>query len=99
MSTAQTASTAASAVMKTYGRADLAFVRGEGSWLITEDGTRYLDCASGIAVNTLGHSHPALVAALKAALVMELLMNLVMKQLMAAYRLMTFTLRSCTFLV
>lgn len=66
MSTAQTASTAASAVMKTYGRADLAFVRGEGSWLITEDGTRYLDCASGIAVNTLGHSHPALVAALKA---------------------------------
>ena len=66
MSTAQTASTAASAVMKTYGRADLAFVRGEGSWLITEDGTRYLDCASGIAENTLGHSHPALVAALKA---------------------------------
>ena len=66
MSTAQTASTATSAVMKTYGRADLAFVRGEGSWLITEDGTRYLDCASGIAVNTLGHSHPALVAALKA---------------------------------
>ena len=65
MSTAQTASTATSAVMKTYGRADLAFVRGEGSWLITEDGTRYLDCASGIAVNTLGHSHPALVAALK----------------------------------
>jgi len=56
---------ATSAVMKTYGRADLAFVRGEGSWLITEDGTRYLDCASGIAVNTLGHSHPALVAALR----------------------------------
>ena len=57
--------TAASAVMKTYGRADLAFVEGEGSWLITEDGERYLDCASGIAVNTLGHSHPALVAALR----------------------------------
>ena len=55
----------ANAVMKTYGRADLAFVEGEGSWLITEDGTRYLDCASGIAVNTLGHSHPALVAALR----------------------------------
>jgi len=57
---------ATSAVMKTYGRADLAFVEGEGSWLITEDGERYLDCASGIAVNTLGHSHPALVAALRA---------------------------------
>ena len=54
-----------SAVMKTYGRAELAFVEGEGSWLITEDGDRYLDCASGIAVNTLGHSHPALVAALR----------------------------------
>ena len=54
-----------SAVMQTYGRADLAFVRGEGCWLITEEGTRYLDCASGIAVNTLGHSHPGLVAALR----------------------------------
>ena len=54
-----------SAVMRTYGRAELAFVRGEGCWLITEDGTRYLDCASGIAVNTLGHSHPGLVAALR----------------------------------
>ncbi|MEC8120352.1 MAG: aspartate aminotransferase family protein [Pseudomonadota bacterium] len=51
--------------MRTYGRAELAFVRGEGCWLITEDGTRYLDCASGIAVNTLGHSHPGLVAALR----------------------------------
>ena len=61
------ASTAAaqSAVMKTYGRAELAFASGEGCWLITEDGTRYLDCASGIAVNTLGHSHPGLVAALR----------------------------------
>ena len=54
-----------SAVMRTYGRAELAFVRGEGCWLITEDGTRYLDCASGIAVNTLGHSHPGLIAALR----------------------------------
>ena len=54
-----------SAVMKTYGRAELAFVSGEGSWLVTDDGNRYLDCASGIAVNTLGHSHPCLVAALR----------------------------------
>ena len=57
--------TPASAVMKTYGRADLSFVRGEECWLITEDDARYLDCASGIAVNTLGHSHPALVEALR----------------------------------
>ena len=54
-----------SAVMKTYGRAELAFASGEGCWLITDDGSRYLDCASGIAVNTLGHSHPGLVAALR----------------------------------
>ena len=58
-------SPSSSAVMQTYGRADLAFVSGEGCWLITENGTRYLDCASGIAVNTLGHSHPGLVAALR----------------------------------
>ena len=65
MTASQTAKTPTSAVMKTYGRADLAFVRGDGCWLITEDGDRYLDCASGIAVNTLGHSHPALIDALR----------------------------------
>lgn len=54
-----------SAVMKTYGRAEIAFVAGEGCWLISEAGDRYLDCASGIAVNTLGHSHAGLVAALR----------------------------------
>ena len=53
-----------SAVMQTYGRAEIGFVRGEGCWLISESGDQYLDCASGIAVNTLGHSHPRLVAAL-----------------------------------
>ena len=52
------------AVMKTYGRAEIAFVRGEGCWLVSDTGARYLDCASGIAVNTLGHSHPQLVKAL-----------------------------------
>lgn len=50
--------------MATYGPKPLAFVRGEGCWLITSDGTRYLDCGSGIAVNVLGHAHPKLVAAL-----------------------------------
>ena len=53
-----------SAVMPTYGRIDIAFERGEGAYLIATDGRRYLDFATGIAVNTLGHSHPALLAAL-----------------------------------
>lgn len=53
-----------SAVLPTYAREDLAFVRGEGPFLFTEDGTRYLDFAAGIAVNALGHAHPHLVAAL-----------------------------------
>jgi acetylornithine/N-succinyldiaminopimelate aminotransferase len=53
-----------SALYETYARAPLAFERGEGSWLVTESGDRYLDFAAGIAVNSLGHSHPHLVAAL-----------------------------------
>ena len=52
------------AVLPTYNRAPLSFVRGEGSWLVAEDGSRYLDLGAGIAVNALGHAHPALVAAL-----------------------------------
>jgi acetylornithine/N-succinyldiaminopimelate aminotransferase len=52
------------AVMTTYGRINVVFERGEGSWLIAKNGDRYLDFGSGIAVNTLGHAHPALVAAL-----------------------------------
>ncbi len=51
-------------VLPTYNRAPLAFVRGAGSWLEAVDGRRYLDLGSGIAVNALGHAHPALVAAL-----------------------------------
>ena len=51
-------------VMPTYNRTPFAFVRGEGSWLEEEDGTRYLDLGAGIAVNSLGHAHPALVSAL-----------------------------------
>ena len=54
------------AVLPTYTRAPLSFVRGEGSWLVTGDGSRYLDLGAGIAVNALGHAHPALVAALGA---------------------------------
>ncbi|WFE74494.1 aspartate aminotransferase family protein [Roseinatronobacter sp. S2] len=52
------------AVLPTYSRTSLAFRRGEGTWLIEENGTRYLDLTSGIAVNALGHAHPALVQAL-----------------------------------
>jgi acetylornithine/N-succinyldiaminopimelate aminotransferase len=51
-------------VLPTYTRAPLSFVKGEGSWLLAEDGRRYLDLGSGIAVNALGHAHPALVQAL-----------------------------------
>ena len=51
-------------VLPTYSRAPLSFVKGEGSWLIEADGRRFLDLGSGIAVNALGHAHPALVAAL-----------------------------------
>ena len=51
-------------VMGTYGRQDVVFERGEGPWLIATNGDRYLDFASGVAVNVLGHAHPRLVAAL-----------------------------------
>jgi len=50
-------------LLPTYARVDLAFERGEGAWLITADGERYLDFTSGVAVNALGHSHPHLVEA------------------------------------
>ena len=55
---------AVSHLLPTYARVDLAFERGEGAWLTATDGARYLDCAGGVAVNVLGHAHPALVAAL-----------------------------------
>ena len=49
----------------TYNRAPMLFERGHGVWLETQTGERYLDFAAGIAVNSLGHTHPHLVAALK----------------------------------
>ena len=51
-------------VLPTYNRAPLSFVKGEGTWLIEADGRRFLDLGAGIAVNALGHAHPALVQAL-----------------------------------
>ncbi|MCG8357512.1 MAG: aspartate aminotransferase family protein [Kiloniellales bacterium] len=51
-------------LMPTYARAELAFELGEGAYLFTADGRRYLDFGSGVAVNSLGHAHPHLVEAL-----------------------------------
>ena len=48
-----------SAIMPTYGRQDIAFVKGEGTWLIDDKGNRYLDALGGLAVIVLGHANPA----------------------------------------
>lgn len=53
-------------LMNTYNRQAVAFTHGEGVWMFDENGKRYLDALSGIAVNTLGHAHPRLVAAISA---------------------------------
>ena len=63
-SSALAAAGPSAAVMPTYARQNIAFSRGEGAWLIATTGDRFLDFASGVAVNALGHAHPALVAAL-----------------------------------
>jgi acetylornithine/N-succinyldiaminopimelate aminotransferase len=62
--TTQAAGAAHSALYEVFTRAPLSFERGEGAWLETADGERFLDFAAGIAVNSLGHAHPHLVAAL-----------------------------------
>ena len=53
------------AVMETYKRMNIAPTSGKGSWLFDEKGNRYLDFIAGIATNTLGHGHPALVEAIQ----------------------------------
>ena len=53
------------AVMETYKRLGIAPTAGEGSWLLDDEGNRYLDFIGGIATNSLGHGHPALVEAIK----------------------------------
>lgn len=55
-----------SPLFDTFARAPIAFERGEGAWLITTDGRRVLDFSTGVAVNALGHAHPALVGAVTA---------------------------------
>ena len=51
-------------LMPTYNRADLAFEQGEGAWLFTGDGRRFLDFGAGIATSSLGHNNAHLVAAI-----------------------------------
>ena len=53
-----------SSVMQTYARYPLTLVRGKGSYVFDDEGNRYLDFVAGIAVNTLGHAHPAMVKAI-----------------------------------
>ena len=53
-----------SSILPTYARADLSFERGDGAWLTTTTGERYLDFGGGIAVASVGYSHPHLVQAL-----------------------------------
>ena len=53
-------------LMNTYARLPVAFAHGDGSWITDTEGKRYLDALSGIAVSTLGHNHPELVAAIAA---------------------------------
>jgi acetylornithine aminotransferase len=52
-------------IMPTYGRLDVAFVKGEGAWLTDTNDKRYLDALSGIAVCNLGHAHPAVTRAIQ----------------------------------
>ncbi len=59
-----TSAQAPSAIVPTYARANIAFERGEGCWLVSTSGERYLDFGAGIAVTSVGHAHPHLVEAL-----------------------------------
>ena len=52
-------------VMNTYGRLPIVIDRGEGCYVWDLDGKRYLDLVAGIAVNSLGHAHPAVVRAIQ----------------------------------
>jgi predicted acetylornithine/succinylornithine family transaminase len=54
----------AAAVMPTYRRQPVAFVRGEGAALYDAEGRRYVDCMAGISMNNVGHCHPAVVTAI-----------------------------------
>ena len=53
------------AIMPTYGRQDVAFVKGDGTWLEDNHGNRYLDALGGLAVIVLGHANEAVSRTLK----------------------------------
>jgi acetylornithine/N-succinyldiaminopimelate aminotransferase len=53
------------AILPAYRRSNITIVRGDGAYLFSADGNRYLDFATGIAVNSLGHCHPHVTKALK----------------------------------
>ncbi|HHJ07056.1 MAG TPA: aminotransferase class III-fold pyridoxal phosphate-dependent enzyme, partial [Anaerolineae bacterium] len=55
-------------VLQTYARPAFVITGGEGVWLIDSEGNRYLDAGSGIAVNALGHKHPAVMEAIGQAI-------------------------------
>jgi predicted acetylornithine/succinylornithine family transaminase len=63
-----TVTAAQAPLLPTYARQDVAFVSGEGPWLVDDGGRRYLDLVAGIAVVGLGHCHPAPLAAARAQL-------------------------------
>ena len=52
-------------IMPTYGKRKIEFAKGEGAYLFSSNNIKYLDFGSGIAVNSLGYSHPILVKKLK----------------------------------
>jgi acetylornithine/N-succinyldiaminopimelate aminotransferase len=63
MDTASLVAREAAAILPTYRRQPVAFVQGEGAWLVDAEGRRYLDFLSGISVTALGHAHPAVAEA------------------------------------
>ncbi|MHB1653685.1 MAG: acetylornithine transaminase [Desulfitobacteriaceae bacterium] len=65
LSTEEIVARGKSVVMNTYGRLPMALDRGVGSWVWDVDGKRYLDFVTGLAVTSLGHKHPAVVAAVQ----------------------------------
>jgi predicted acetylornithine/succinylornithine family transaminase len=65
---AETMTSPTTALLGVYKKPDTLFVAGEGSWLIAEDGRRYLDFTSGIGVNALGHAAPEVLGAIREGL-------------------------------
>lgn len=86
-------------LFQNYGRMDIAFERGEGCYLYDTKGREYLDCAAGIAVNSLGHSHPEWVKAMRdqvSHLVHVSNLYYIEEQVMLAQRMNTITPDSIT---